>query len=590
MLISTSYRKIIQYLASRRGRVLALAAYFAAFWAAFIILTPRFGPFISIFGIIPPLFGAWYYGPWLGLLFVYLVYALSISITVLMGWEASWVTFWVDSLLSLIISSIASLVVAKLGNLQRQYHEQLMHNQALLAERRVQANFLTLLNDILQAAMQTNSMQSLLSMLARRMGELFNADDCYITFWNEEKENLIPMVAYGDLSEIYPNVHQFKPDERSLTAAVLEAGHALAIEDIKHSKHLSPDLAQEFPNLSALGLPLISDDRKIGAIILGYDQIHHFGRDEVERGAMAARQISLVLAKSMLLEEARQRVLELGGLHAISQIFSLHGNAQRTYGLLTETLARITGAKICFIGLYEAETGVILPQANGYGIADGELAVFHYPAGMGESAGVFSTNQEFYLANTMEELPAEFASLAQFFGLECLLAVPLWDADKALYGILFLANKPGGFNDVDIHLLDVFASQILVVIQNTHLLSSERKRTEQLAALQAVATATTEADDEDQLIERVTRIIGERLYSDSLGVLLLDAEQKEPPPASQLSDRSAGGSQTDSPGYRHPGYGCSIRDSMPPGRGFQRQRAAMPFPTDAFGSVHPFES
>jgi len=90
-----------------------------------------------------------------------------------------------------------------------------------------------------------------------------------------------------------------------------------------------------------------------------------------------------------------------------------------------------------------------------------------------------------------------------------------------------LPTKPGGFTDDDIRLLEVFASQVTVVIQNIHLLHTERTLAEKLAVLYAIAIATTQAGNEDELIEHVTNIIGQRLYSDSFGILLLDETSNE---------------------------------------------------------------
>lgn len=49
-----------------------------------------------------------------------------------------------------------------------------------------------------------------------------------------------------------------------------------------------------------------------------------------------------------------------------------------------------------------------------------------------------------------------------------------------------------------------------------------RRRVEELTILHAVATAGAEATDEDALIERATQIIGENIFPDNLGLLLLD--------------------------------------------------------------------
>ena len=63
--------------------------------------------------------------------------------------------------------------------------------------------------------------------------------------------------------------------------------------------------------------------------------------------------------------------------------------------------------------------------------------------------------------------------------------------------------------------------------QSTSLLEEAHQRAEKLAVLYAVAMAATESANEDQLIEHVTQIIGQRLSSDSFGILLLDESTRE---------------------------------------------------------------
>jgi PAS domain S-box-containing protein len=53
-----------------------------------------------------------------------------------------------------------------------------------------------------------------------------------------------------------------------------------------------------------------------------------------------------------------------------------------------------------------------------------------------------------------------------------------------------------------------------------------RQRLDEISVLEAVATAGIEATDEDELIERVTKLIGEILDADLYGLLILDQETK----------------------------------------------------------------
>jgi len=261
-------------------------------------------------------------------------------------------------------------------------------------------------------------------------------------------------------------------------------------------------------------------------LILAFSSLHHFTEEEIHQGELAARQISLAVTKAILLEEAQHNVHELAGLHDISQAFSLRGDARQSYGLLAETVAGLMSAKTCLISLYNAAATELQVQTPAFGLDGKTLPSVLYSTDTAKTAWNFS-EAGIYRANSEAEMAKELIPLARSLEMESVLAAPLWDREKHMLGVIFVANKPGGFSDDDARLLDVFSAQITVVIQNIHLLYTERRLAEKLAVLYAIADATTQADNEDQLIEHVTLIIGQRLYSDSFGVLLLDDTAQE---------------------------------------------------------------
>ncbi len=371
-------------------------------------------------------------------------------------------------------------------------------------------------------------MSSMLKVLATRTGELFQTDNCYITFWDEHERRTIPMAAYGPSSQaFFDSVSKFAPDERTLTAALMDAERAIVIEDARlPTSIVSSYVIENLCSRSLLGLPLISGERNLGAVILAYNDFHHFTEEEINHGELAARQISLAVTKASLLEDAQQSVHELAGLHDISQAFSLHGEARRTYGLVAETVARLMGARMCMVSLYNHTTNELQPQTPAFGVDEKALPPLFYLPENGHLGWNFIEAGTFR-ANSAAEMNDEYLPLAQTLGVESVLAAPLLDTDRHMIGVMFVANKPGGFSDDDIRLLEVFAGQVTVVIQNIHLLNTERTLAEKLAVLYAIAVATTQAANEDQLIEHVTLIIGQRLYSDSFGILLLDEASHE---------------------------------------------------------------
>ena len=521
---TSSLEKIIATLSRPSNRFLVVAVCFFLYFAVYIGLQPIIGSAIGMVAIFPVLIAAWLYGKWAGIIFALFSYVMDYLLSLLFGWENVVLIFKPAGLLGVAATIIAGFVTGWMGDTNREHRSEIQKNDLLMEERQRYSRFLAILNDILLAAMETDDMTAMLKVLAQRTGELFDADDCYITRWDEQTRKTIPEVAYGALSENYTRVHQFMPDEVTLTAAVMDAGHAIAIEDMRTTHYVTPNVAEEFPNVSALGLPLISGTRKLGAVILGFNQVHQFSEIEIQQGELAARQISLAVTKAILLDEARQRVNELAGLHHISQAFSLHEDAPHTFRMLTGILAEQMHAEVCVILLYNPDTREIRAQSPAFGIPEELIAALHYPLG---ALSWQPDHPPVFLANSIAEMPLEFIPLARSFNIDSVLAAALQDEQNRWMGVLLVANKPGGFTEQDRHLLQVFSSQVVIVIQNTHLLGVERKRARQLSVLHALALAATNAGHEDALIEQVTHMIGERLYPDNFGILLVDDKQAE---------------------------------------------------------------
>jgi PAS domain S-box-containing protein len=175
-----------------------------------------------------------------------------------------------------------------------------------LVERRRDEHerFLTLLSDITRAALDAPDSPTMAQILADRLGELFDADGCYITLWDEETEMTRPVAAYGEARDRYRS-RSTKPGELTATESVLRAGCPLVIEDVHDTPYLSKRIAGLGPDRSLLGLPLISGTQMRGAAIITYNELHTFTPEEVARGEQVAEYVALAMAKASSLETER---------------------------------------------------------------------------------------------------------------------------------------------------------------------------------------------------------------------------------------------------------------------------------------------
>lgn len=172
-----------------------------------------------------------------------------------------------------------------------------------------QAQYLARLNEIIRIAIGTTDFQNMLQALADRLGELFGADGCYITLWDEERGLPIPAAAaYGPMREVYPTF-QAQPGETTATESALRLGHTLAIEDAFNTPYLSPRIAAQFPTRSMLVLPLMVGLQKLGAALISYERPRRFTPDDIARAEYAAAQVALAIAKSQALMLTQREIL-----------------------------------------------------------------------------------------------------------------------------------------------------------------------------------------------------------------------------------------------------------------------------------------
>ncbi|MCL5429064.1 MAG: GAF domain-containing protein [Chloroflexi bacterium] len=105
------------------------------------------------------------------------------------------------------------------------------------------------------------------------------------------------------------------------------------------------------------------------------------------------------------------------------------------------------------------------------------------------------------------------------------IAVPII-AGGSLLGVLdVLSNQENPLTTDEMNALQVLANQIGSAVHSHGLLEDTQRHLEELIALNAIATAGTEALSEDEFITRATEVVGKSLFPTNFGVLLLDEKK-----------------------------------------------------------------
>jgi diguanylate cyclase (GGDEF)-like protein len=104
------------------------------------------------------------------------------------------------------------------------------------------------------------------------------------------------------------------------------------------------------------------------------------------------------------------------------------------------------------------------------------------------------------------------------------VAIPLMVRDEVVGVLDFQSDQIGYFDAGMIDLLTLFSTQASIALENARLYSLERRRAEQLEAINAVARQTTAVLDLDALLTVVCRLILEWFRIDHVAVLLVEGD------------------------------------------------------------------
>ncbi len=202
------------------------------------------------------------------------------------------------------------------------------------------------------------------------------------------------------------------------------------------------------------------------------------------------------------------------------------GTATATSKDLSSLLQTITQVIAERFGFYHV--AMLTPDNNGFiaisegGRKEGKRMILD--ASSADGKGIIAhvaRSQKPYLARSVKT-DSLYLHNPQFEDTHSEIAVPIV-AGGSLFGVLdVLSNQENQLSNDEMNALQVLANQIGAAVHSHRLLENTQRHLEELLALNAIATAGTEARSEDEFIKKATEVVGKSLFPTNFGVLLLD--------------------------------------------------------------------
>ena len=320
----------------------------------------------------------------------------------------------------------------------------------------------------------------------------------------------------------------FRPDTESLIGRMVRTR---AIAHVADAAQQQGYINRSNPSLVAsvelggvrtyLAVPMLKDGEMLGAITVYRQEVRPFTDKQVAMVTSFASQAVIAIENARLLRELRQRTDDLAELleqqtatsDVLQVISSSPGDLEPVFQTVLQNATRLCEAK--FGNLLLADDAGFRIAAN-HGAPDGYRALLQKDplvlprkrgngkstAGAGEFpdvplARLVTTRQLVHIADITNE-PAYLAGfgplveLADVAGARSVLIVPMLKENAVIGAIAIYRQEVRDFSDKQIDLLENFASQGVIAIENTRLLRELRQRTDDLTESLEQQIATTE--------------------------------------------------------------------------------------------------
>jgi GAF domain-containing protein len=256
-------------------------------------------------------------------------------------------------------------------------------------------------------------------------------------------------------------------------------------------------------------VPMLKDGKPVGAITIYRKEVRPFTNKQIALVQNFAAQAVIAIENARLLNELRQRTGDLtesleqqtATSEVLKVISSSPGELEPVFNAMLENATRICGAHFANLFLYNDNTFRIVGQQNApraYAERWSKspvLTVADNP--LNPLARVVKTRRVVEIADLKAEQgyvkrDPRFVALVESAGARTHVVVPMLKEGELVGAITIYRQEVRPFTDKQIALVQNFAAQAVIAIENTRLLSELRQRTDDLTESLEQQTATSE--------------------------------------------------------------------------------------------------
>jgi GAF domain-containing protein len=349
--------------------------------------------------------------------------------------------------------------------------------------------------------------------------------------WRVSGDQLVGTAVYNASSEFVEHMMRdpLLPSRRGPTRLAALERRTVHIADMTIEPGFSPVSLHFEKARTVLSVPLLHDAALVGVLSMWRREVRPFTEQQIALVQTFADQAVIAIENVRLFTELQARTMELtrsvGELRALSEVGQAISSTLDLRVVLSTIVARAThlsGTDAGAIYEYDEQCEIFVPRATEHLEADIVETMLATPVRRGEGAtGRLAQAHEPNQVPDILVAPAESRVRGALVraGYRALLAVPLVREDHLLGGLTVLRKMPGEFPDDTVDLLQTFATQSALAIQNARLFRELADKSSQLEVAsqhksEFLANMSHELRTPLNAIIGFSEVLGERLFGE----------------------------------------------------------------------------